>query len=537
METKIINNFGGRLTRKLNGDLNSGLAKFSTSWGYDPFTKPQNLTWFEQPTSIVGISDLILAAKTRQESGVQQVYAISNGDKIYKLQPNSNSNPNLDSVVGIASIQSGANYKYGASMEFFGNTEKMYITTDNRVYAANFNFTSPSIIGDSGSISSVAGHVLKPFIGKLLFGNGNTIAAIDATGTITSSVRGTGQGNIYSELNPQLPVSNKVQDVDVSPDGNYLEVTASEVNPEDIANFDFATPSSGSEGFVYRWNGIDDGITSLSKIPSYAVTALQSYLNGNAIFSNDSFGASLNDGVRKTITLPDNRSPLPNATVVNGNFVSWVAPETIGTSSMVGSLYYYGSLDEENPTGLYRLMRYSTPLSNGFVFQTPSNILTNNFSKNLNGSRSSVLTVGYGKHYISTWDTSDAVNSNYKLLRFLVTSSGTGTPQSGVYETQTEIFSKRKAVLQIRVYTEPTAANQGFQLDIIGSNGSIITNGTFTYAFAAGTDESLLQGSLERINFTPVIDSIYALGIRITNTGTVNMTIKKIEVDIDNSGQ
>lgn len=536
MTTKVITNFGGRLTRIVNGDLNSGLAKFMSSWGYDPFTKPQNLTWFEQPTSIAGISDLMLAGKTRQESGTQYIYGISNGSNIYKINTNSISNPNLDSVVGIASIQSGANYKYGASIDFFGNTEKMYITSDNRVYAANFDFTSPSIIG-STSISSVAGHTLRPFVGKMMFGNGNTVGAIDVTGTITSSVRGTGQGNIYSEINPPLPVSNKVQDVDLSPDGNYLMLTASEINPEDISNFDFATPSSGSEGFMYRWNGIDEAVTSLSKIPSYAVTAMQSYLNNNMFFSNDSFGVSMNDGITKLVTLPDNRSPLPNATLVNGNFVSWVAPEVIGTSSMVGSLYYFGGLDRENPVGLYRLLRYSPVLANGFAVQTPLNILTNNFSKNLNASRSSVVTVGYGKHYISVHETSDADSADYKLLRFLVTSTGTGTPQSGVYETQTELFSKRQTIKQVRVYTEPTVANNGFQLDCIGTDGAIITNGTFTYTFAAGTDETLLQGALERINFNPAMNDVYGLGIRLTNTGTVNMTIKKVEVDIESSGK
>ena len=47
METIEITNFQGRLTRILNGELNSGFAKFTTSFGYDPFSKPMNLTWAE----------------------------------------------------------------------------------------------------------------------------------------------------------------------------------------------------------------------------------------------------------------------------------------------------------------------------------------------------------------------------------------------------------------------------------------------------------------------------------------------------------
>ncbi len=125
----------------------------------------------------------------------------------------------------------------------------------------------------------------------------------------------------------------------------------------------------------------------------------------------------------------------------------------------------------------------------------------------------------------------------YFLYRFLITSSGTGTPQLGVYETQTQLFSKRITVKQIRVYTEPTATGNGFQVDCIGSDGTIITNGTSTYTFAAGSDPTLLQGALERIDFNPKMGSTYALGLRITNTGTTNMTIKKIEVDWMPSGK
>lgn len=64
VETIEITNFGGRLTRILNGEMNSGFSKFANSFGYDPFSKPMNLTWFEQPVDITGpITDLIVAAK------------------------------------------------------------------------------------------------------------------------------------------------------------------------------------------------------------------------------------------------------------------------------------------------------------------------------------------------------------------------------------------------------------------------------------------------------------------------------------------
>lgn len=543
-ETITITNFGGRLTRIVNGDLNSGFAKFATSWGYDPFSKPMNLSWFEKPTDIsTGITDLVVAAKPRYEGGTQYVYAVGNSGKLYKIQPNSNTNANVDSVVGIASVGassvgSGAiSFAYAPSMEFFGNTEKIYVASDTQINSINFDGSADTLVTNKNYVSSVGGHVLKPFIGDLIFGNGNTIGAIDSTGTVVSSVIGTGQGNLYSEFNPPLPVSNKVHDIDDSPEGNYVYVTASQINNEPIGNFDTTNPAASSEAYIYRWNGIDDAVTGLNKVPSYAVTALQTYLNSNMFFSHDAFGASLFDGTSKLISLPNNRSPLPNSVLINGNFISWIAPEIVGGNEMSGSLYYFGALDQENPSGLYRVMRYAAVAANGFIYQTPVNILTNNKTSSLNITRSSILTVGYGKHYFSTWETSDNVQTTYKLFRFLVTPTGTGTPQEGVYETQTQIFSKKIDIKQIRIYTEPTVANNGFQIDIIGNDGSIMTNGTFNYTFVAGSDETRLQGSLERINFNPTCDSLYGFGIRITNTGTTNMCVKKIEIDWTESGK
>lgn len=539
--TITITNFGGRLTRYKNGDLNSGMAKFDTSFGYDPFSKPGNLTWLESPTSIAGTTDLLLAAKSRFEQGTQYIYAVGNAGKLYKIQPSSQTTANVDSVIGVGSVAVsgsstvGVTFVYPASMEFFGDTEKIYIASDTQVNAVKFDFGLDTAVTNAQFVSSVGGHNLRPFLGKLAFGNGNTVGAIAATGTVTSSIIGTGQGQLYSELNPPLPVSNKVHDVDVSPDGNYLLITASEINNEQISNFDYAPPSATSEGFLYNWNGIDEGVTAFNKIPSYAVTALQTYLDRNLFFSNDAFGASLNDGGQKLLTLPNNRAPIPTATLVNGNFVSWVAPEVTPDNQEVASLYYFGGLDRENPTGLYRLLRYRTSLTNGFIHQTPLNILTNSYSKNLNTSRSSILTVGLGKHYFSTWETSDAVNSQFRFYRFLATPTGEGTAQSGVYETQTQLFSKRIHVDQVRVYTEGTTTNNAFRLDLIGADGGISYTGTYTYV--AGSDITKMEGSMERINFNPDVESGFAVGVRITNTGTANMTISKIEVDVSDEGR
>ena len=94
MPTKIIDNFTGSMTPKLNGDMNSGYSQWLNVFGYDPFTKPGNLTWNEMQTQIDSagsvITDLIVAGKTRVESGIIYVYAIGHTGRLYKIQVNQN---------------------------------------------------------------------------------------------------------------------------------------------------------------------------------------------------------------------------------------------------------------------------------------------------------------------------------------------------------------------------------------------------------------------------------------------------------------
>ncbi len=287
---------------------------------------------------------------------------------------------------------------------------------------------------------------------------------------------------------------------------------------------------------IAKWNGSDVGVTAGIAIPALSIGALQAYLQKNLLFSNDPFGMSLGTETEKTLTLPNNKVPFRSATGVNGNFVFWAAPEVVNGASIVGSLYYFGSLDQENPSGLYRLMRYNSTLASGFVYQIPTAPLVSNKYDTLNNALTSIASFGYGKHYFSTFETNNSTQQ-YKLNRFLITSSGTGLPQIGVYETQTQLFSHRISTSEIRVYTEATVAGNAFQLDIIGADGSVIPSGTYTYNFGDITDPQSGSTSLERINFNTDTKNLYSLGIRLTNLGTTNMTFKKIEVDYTEQGK
>lgn len=544
-QTITITNFGGRLTRIQNGDLNSGFAKFNTSWGYDPFSKPMNLTWLEKPASIAGISDLVVAAKTRLEVD-PYVYMVGNTGKAYRMELMTIGTPNLDSVVGVGSVTANGNtYTFGASIEFYGSPQKMYVGGDQQVNAIPISsittFTGDAVVGSAANYKGNTSRPLAPFGAKLLFGNGNTFGAINTTGTVTSSIIGTGLGNLYSEINPPLPPERLIKDLDIAPDYSYMYATASDAIPEQLSTFgsDRTTGAFATDSGVYKWNGTDVGVTAGVNMPGISSWSLQNYMRNNMIFSGDTFGTTVGTESQKLLTLPNNKPPFRSATGVNGNYIYWGSTEVVG-GSVLGSLYYFGNLDQENPTGLYRLARINSTLDAGYMYQIGCVSLTGNKYNALNTARTSIAAYGNGKHFISTFEVNSSVAtvsaSTVKLYRFLLNQTG-GTPQTGVYETQTQLFQKRIDVSQIRVYTEPTATGNGFQLDMIGADGNVITNGTFNYTFAAGSDETKLQGILERINFNPTISAGYSLGIRLTNTGTTNMTIKKIEIDWSERGK
>lgn len=561
IQTIEITNFGGRLTRIVNGDLNSGLANFANSFGYDPFSKPGNLTWLEQAVNIdpngTTITDLVLATVSNSENGSLFIYALGSTGNLYKIQPNTVANANVDSVVGISSVKSGAqSYNYGASMQLFNyrattspaaasTLGRIYVAGDQQIIAINTDGSAQASI--AGSTNGYVENVYRPtaqFQGKLVFGNGNNIGVIDSTNIVTSPINN--PASIYGQLQPGLPSNTYTTDLDVSPDGNYLIISTSTSLNEQPTSFGNASSGSLQQentagGNLYMWNGSDLGATASNNIGNFGIISLQSYLQENLMFINDMFGASLNNGTTKLLTLPGSKSPFPNATAVNGNFLTWITPEIVGGNKIQASLFYYGNLDGENQPGLWRVLAYFPGTLGGNMAQTPSQTIVNGYGIGLNSTASSVLTLGYGKHYLSTYERTSGGANNYRYLKFFITPTGTGSPQSGIYQTQTQLFSRKVAIKQVRVYTEPTVSGNAFNVFFIDSGGNFIKSGNtitnLSYTFTAGTDVTQLQGSLDRIDFNPVINDLYAFGLYIENIGGVNMTIKKIEIDYTQSGK
>ena len=528
METKIIDNFTGRLTRYNNGDINSGLAKYTSTYGNDPFSSPGNLTWFEAPTRIDSggtiITDLIMAAKPRLESGITYVYAIGSTGRFYKIQVNDPTtyNPNYDNPVLLATLTAQSpTFLYGSSMQFFGDTQRVFIGHDRGVTRIDFDGTNETFVGTQSSYTSSVPRPSVQFGASLYFGNGVNLVEVVGGATVAS----------YAKLSPAFPVGTQVRDIDISPDGTYIQIIVSRVSAPDMTVTTQDTSSlSSADSYRFLWNGIDTGATSYENYNSYSINSNLSFGTYTYTMGYDLGSTAIYAGGQKVISLPNSLSPNFNALFSTGNLLGFAAPEN-DASVLKGSLLVYGQYDREIPEGLFRFFRLAATTQTDMIQIPYCGIVSNLFY----GSSSAGYTnniVGAAKVYFSALETDSAPTTSRKFYKFTTVPTGVDTVITGVYETQTQLFSKKITVKEIRIYGEPWVTNNAFTIALIDSNGGIITNSSQT--FTAGT--TLTAGD-DFAWYNPATVSTYALGVRITNSGSVNNTITKVEIDYDIGGK
>lgn len=534
---KIISNFGGRLTRNSIGDLNSGLAKYATTFGNDPFSNISSLTWLEAPTQIdptgVVITDLIVAARPRLESGITYVYAVGHTGRVYKIQVNQPSgyNPNLDQPVLLTTLTiNNPTFKYGSSIQFFGTTtEKLYIGHDLGVTSVFYDGTNETFVG---TLASYTPNVPRPsvnFTGKLYFGNGNNLLTIDSTETITT----------YSTLTPGFPSGTVTRDTEVSPDGNYIQIVVSRIPASDLTSGTQDTSSlSSADSYFIQWNGIDPGFTSYNPYNAYSLNTNISFGPFSYTMGYDLGGAAIYTNGQKIISLPNSLAPNFEAMFSTGNLVGFAAPETVN-NFLVGSIMAYGQYDFEVPKGLYRFLRVSAGSPQTDIITMPTCLIVSNLFYGASSAGYAGNQVGSAKLYFSTVETSAGPTTKYKFYKFTTVPTGLGTAIQGVYETQQEtsfaifhnVISQKFKPTAVRFYVDPLVANNSFQIDLIGSNGNPMPGGT--EVFTVGTNVTAGQ---DFVWYTPVTAPTYSIGVRITNLGSVNWTGNKLELDYQEAG-
>lgn len=528
VKTLVIDNFKGDMTPYLDGDINSGLAYVIEVFGYDPFIKPGNLTWYETATQIDAagdvITDLVMAGKTRVESGIVYVYCVGHTGRVYKIQvndPNTN-NPNYDNPVLLTTITSGSpTFTRGGFIDFFGATEKIYIGHDKGVTSLNFDGTGEAVVGSALSWTQTVPRPLQQFLGKLYIGNGTNIAEIDSTATVTS----------YTKLSPGFTTGNQVRDLDVTPDGNYLQIVVTELALSSVVSTSTDTSIlSPADSFIFSWNGTDLGYTSYITYPATTLSANHTFGQNQYVFGYDSRGGGVWNPVRKFLTSSPNSafgdSPNPNAVFSESNlmYLAGTLPYN-GHLEMLLSMYGTDS-DYEIQTGYWS--PYSQPATSPEtdVIRVPFCQMVSNWAQGSSSNGYTDQIFGEPKVYFSTLETSSGPTTVYRLYKWSTAPSGLGTAAPGVYQTQNQIFSKKATIKEVRVYGEPWIAGNIFTIDLIGSAGTPISGASKT--FTAGTN--LTVGD-DFAWYTPQCAPTYALGVRITNGGETNHTITKIEVD------
>lgn len=527
-----ITEFGGPLTRKITGDINSGFAKYSTSWGYDPYSKPGNLTWLEQPTSILTTNlGPIVALDNYYAGSSDYVSAVDHVSSLYQITVSNGTNPNIDSASVIGAAPGSNSFTLSGSMIRYGaTTERIFVGGDTAIGRVNNDGASPSVL--SAGVSGFNTNRPRPmaqFLGKIYFGNGNNIGEIDSTNTITTATK----------LTPGFPLNTYVVDLDVTPDGNYLVITVNDTilgSSGFDGNDNTVTENRAGTSRKLYWNGIDSSFSAQEQY-SFSAFSNVAYSDKNYLLGFDLGGAAIFSGTEKIVSLPKVTAPYPTASFSTSNMLSFGTTEYDSSDNKVkASFFQYGQYDGETRQGLFRLLRQAAQVRSD-IKSVPTCLNVSNlvYTPSIVGSTDHLG--GVSKIYYSTVESNAAAPANLlgKLWKFSLNPVGQGSILAGTYETQTQVFPKKVSVKEIRLYTEPLVVNNSFTIDLIGSGGSVLGGGS--QIFTVGTNVNVGE---ERVRFNPSINQTYALGVRITNSsvlGTANWTGIKLELDVVEGGK
>lgn len=527
MPTITLTNFSGRLTRNRMGTLDSGLADFTGTFGIDSFTDPSSLRFLDKPYAIGAgssgdsVTDIIVAGKARLEGSSTFVYCVGNTGRVYKIQVNNgNTTPDYDNVVLLKQITiNSPTFLYGSSLDIISDgsgtgNEKIYIGHDRGVTSLTLNGVTETFIGAISSTQWQDGYPRLSAVanGNIYYTNAYNIATFNISSqTITS----------YQQLSPAFPQDYVAVDMDVSADGQYMQILLTRGNRPSVTSSPNQGFNTAQDSFLATWNLVDIGYNQFYSFSDFAITQHQQVGNTDYFTGYDSFGGALFNGTQKIETIPNVRMPSPSATFQNGNMLYWVGQDYDSVTGFTSaSIYAYGQFDQNTPVGLYRLTRDNCG-SSGSITATPWAMpVTNQFAGSSFAFRSR------GKIYFSA---TDGIN-NYLMAQNLGTPYATGSTNAG-YVTQLGSFSKKQVVKEIRVYYDPSVVAYNPQLYLLAPNNSIINNANSTYAVT--TTDTVAK-------ITPQASPQYTFQLKIAVPSGSLATfpaIRKIELDYEEYGR
>lgn len=538
-KTLTITEFGGPLTRRSDGDINSGLAKYDSSWGYDPYSKPGNLTWMEQPTSVLTSGTQVIVAMTNYYTGGNnEIRLVAGQASLIGIKTSTGSTaPNADtvSILGTVTGIGDLDQTQVGIVKFGATTEKLFVGGDDAIVKVNVDGSSRSVVTDGVSgFNTNRPRPMSEFIGKIYFGNGNNIGEIDSTETVTTATK----------LSPSFPQNTYVVDLDTTPDGNYMVITVNDTLLGGGSEFIGANTSnnkearSGTSRKLY-WNGIDDSFTAQEKLGGFSAYSNVSFADKDYTLGYGQSGAVVYSGTSQKLSLPKVQAPYATATLPISNMLTFGSIEfDPEDDKMKTSIFQYGQYDEETPNGLYRLLKQGAQVRDD-IKSVPTALSVSNLVYYPSIFAATDHIGGVSKMYYATIESNNQGPANLlgKLWRFSLSPTGLGSVLSGTYETQTQLFSKKVQVKEVRLYTEPLVGGNDFVIDLIGSGGSVISGGSQRFQI---TEAGSVATGTDMVHFNPQVAPTYALGVRITNssvTGVANWTATKLEIDYSDGGK
>lgn len=538
VKTLVIDKWNGRLTRFANGDANSGMANYLTTWGTDTFNNAGSLMFYQTPVDITKsvITDLIMSAKVRTENIggniVSFVYAIGHTGRLYKIQVNDpvGKNPDYDTPVLLATLANAQTFLYAGSLDFYqGASEKIWIGHDAGITKINLDGTGETnLIGGSWQ-TNVPRQQLQ-FAGSIYFTNGNNLAKVDSTETVTS----------YAVLSPGFPSNSQARSLGTTVDGRYLVtvVCRNSLGNMTSTSPDIAQIAAMPSSLVY-WNGVDTAPTASTSFPAFSLTNYYNFAQAEYVFGFQIGGAQLSTVNELVYLLEFENPPLANAVASSGDFLGWAGTFwDVNTGNLKAIIDLYGILDPYNevPKGLYRQLIMSSTLSGGDIIRIPLFMGVSSFQ--LCGLTSGYTNVsglfGTGKSYFSTLEY-NGTTTKYGFYMFKNVNDFLSASVGGVYETQHQLFSKKVKATEYRVYFSldtlvPGASGAtSFKIDLIGLDGNVISGTTKTF--------TPLTADGDRVQYNPSHAPSSALGVRVTNLGAISPIIHKVEIDYEQMGK
>lgn len=411
-------------------------------------------------------------------------------------------------------------------MDFYGSTERIYISHDKGVTRIDFNGTNETVVGDVGQWTQTVPKPMCQFLGNLYVGHGTKLAEINSGATVST----------YSKLSPTFPTDTQVRDIKLSIDGNYVQMVVSGAALGDITSISVDTSVLvPTDSFLFRWNGTDAGYTSSTAFPGIILTANSLFGDSEYTFGYDQLANAVYNPTRKFLTaLPNvlSDSPLPNGLVSIGNLIQWG-----GVLNFAGNTYAtllaYGSLsDYDIERGFWCTVFEQATGDETDVVRMPFQSLVSNLA--IAGLYTGYAGGIYGnsKIYYSTLETSSAPTTRYKLYKWTPFPTGAGEAAFGLFQTQNQLFSKKVIVQEVRIYGRPWVADNEFTVDLVGADDTPISGSSKT--FTAGTNLTIGE---DFAWYKPTCEPVYSLGLRITNLGSANFVISKVEIDYTEGGK